>query len=179
MHTTWKKANYLLAFAICMLGFISVYLAFSQSPPSSTEKQAEEITHSKIFDSWSFECRKSCIIIQKVMNDAGDPLLTAQIFMIKRGEQGLPRLRIIAPLGTFLPAGITVDLSVHDPFTVPFQFCTDQGCFINLDLASDVVDALRNEKTLSVSYRKENRETQTVEISLSGLSKALEHFSQK
>ena len=186
MSENWNKMNYRLACAICLLGIISVYLAYL-SPPSqsSIENQPQSIAHYDHFGSWTSECKQSekkeldCTLTQKVLNDAKTELLAAQIFMVQRDNKTRPRLRIITPLGTFLPAGITIDLSVHAPFTVPFQFCTNKGCFINLDLADDVIEALQKEEALSVSYRKENRETQTVELSLSGLPEALKRLSSE
>ncbi len=133
----------------------------------------------KELGAWDYECAaSSCLAYQLLLGDGDKQILRSEFSVIERKGKKIPRLKIIAPLGTFLPSGISVNLISQEPFIIPFQFCTDNGCFINLDLSDEIVDILKESDKLSVSYRKVDRELQETSINLLGSSEVIEELLQ-
>lgn len=141
------------------------------------------VFESKQFQVWTYECWQGdeghnnvCGVSQKVTDAQGAFAVRANILLIEREGVMRPRLQVIVPLGTFLPFGLSMHLAPQEPFTVPFQFCNKEGCFINLDLAEDVILTLKNAQNLHVSYHRSNREMFSFSINLSGFSDALSYL---
>lgn len=187
---TLVQINYALAVVIGVLGIVAMIMALSSFSSNSTDDIPVDsnvaIIKDEVFDNWRYQCKidktlpiPSCYLVQEVESTLSDgETLSVQMRMVMRGASVLPRLKVIAPLGVFLPAGITVDLAVQDSFTVPYQFCTDEGCFINLDLAPEVVAALAVEDVLRISYRRADHSEKSVALPLSGLKDALARLSE-
>ncbi len=181
-----EKINYAIAAVVIVLGIIAVsaVMKSDKSAPQSTR----EITET--YNDWIIECFQNdsnrngsniCVgAFKKDDKQASNnsKQISAELKMITRAGKPIPRLKVIAPLGIFLPAGISLTLPSQEPFIVPVQFCTLQGCFINLDLADDVVQALINSDALGVGYMLSNRETTQTQISLDGFENALTHLQK-
>ena len=177
-----RDLNYALTAIVVFLGFSAVVLAYSAMNNPVAPFEQRVITENKIFKMWRYECledhddAQKCIVFQDVTDDNGTVVLRAEVSLVERGQQVLPRLQIVVPLGVFLPAGISVHLASQEPFTVPFQYCRNEGCFINLDLADDVVQVLAQSKVLDISYRQETREIAKYSIALPEFSEALSYL---
>ncbi len=176
------KINYVIAVIVIALGIIAVSMAMGTNNNvniSLTEKRER-------FEDWSVLCLQndsnrngSDICFGEYSQTEGSTaILTAQLKMIDRAGELIPRLKVIAPLGIFLPAGVSLTLPDQDPFIVPVQFCDVEGCFVNLDLASDVVQALSNSDELGVSYLSSNHEPLNLAIKLNGFIDALAYLKQ-
>lgn len=177
-----RTINYALTAIVICLGFWSIGAAY-QATNNQALKPTRIVSESKQFQSWTYECLQddgaageTCAVFQKITDDNGISALHAKISLIERDGEILPRLQVVVPLGTFLPLGLSVHLKPQEPFTVPFQFCNQEGCFINLDLADDVVQMLTQSQTLDISYRPENRESIKYSIGLIGFSDALSYL---
>lgn len=132
------------------------------------------------YGDWIRECSHSqtggqdCILSQRILwDDNKSEAMLVQVFMVNRDETRVPRMRLVVPLGVFLPSGVKVDLEGQKEIYVPFQACINGGCFVNLDLAPDVVVALNNAKTLRAAYQQWNQTVGNVEISLNGFGDGL------
>ncbi|PCI55882.1 MAG: hypothetical protein COB36_03535 [Alphaproteobacteria bacterium] len=174
-----RTINYALAAIVICLGLWSISMAYQTKSNQAPMPQKTKLEH-KQFQSWTYACwhddggeGKLCALSQKITDDNGISALQAKISLIERDGEILPRLQVVVPLGTFLPLGLSVHLKPQEPFTVPFQFCNQEGCFINLDLADDVVQMLTQSQTLDISYRQESRESMKYSIGLTGFSDAL------
>lgn len=133
----------------------------------------------KTFDDWSFSCVKDilnvsrCTITQtSTKNDKNNPEVFAKITMISSNGKYIPRISLYAPLGVFLPEGLSVDLKGQDIMVVPYISCDQDGCYINLDMSDSVVDKLMLKNPLSVSYVKLDSSVDTRAISLRGFERA-------
>lgn len=182
-----RNINYALTAIVICLGLWSIVAAYramdSQVSNNSAPKPTQIVLESKEFQSWMYEClqndegaQEPCTVSQNIVDEGGVSVLRAEIYLIDRGGEILPRLQVTAPLGTFLPLGLSVHLAPQEPFTVPFQFCNKEGCFINLDLADDVVQMLKQSQALDISYRHENRELMKHSIGLIGFYDALSYL---
>lgn len=174
-----KTVNYVLAALVLCLGIGAIsmaYQAMNNQEPMLNQMELDR----KQFQSWTYACwhndegeKKSCGASQKITDDNGISVLHAKISLIERDGVMLPRLQVIVPLSTFLPLGLSVHLKPQEPFTVPFQSCNEEGCFINLDLADDVVQMLTQNQVLDISYHQKNHKLMKYSIDLSGFYNAL------
>ena len=185
-----QTINYGLACFVCVLGIISLVMSYHAMNVVTQEPDAYPAKPIYVVDEayglWRYVCEQdeggynACYAYQKVNGFKDGSALVVKISLTKRQGQVLPRLKIISPFETFLPAGVTIDLAVQEPFTVPFQFCSveEEGCFINLDLADDVVAALVQENALNVTYKTMHREESRNVVHLDGLSELLERLKK-
>ncbi len=182
--------NYILASLVIILGFLAVFVASQALSLKIQQTQNggviyevvepdDDVVIASLVGPWTYKCIKSaqysdsCSAQQLIRNQAGDIALDVNVSLIRRGDVIVPRFKIQAPLGVFLPAGLTVELPDQKPFNVPFQFCQEQGCFINLDLADNVVEQLKNNTSMIVGYKDINRVSGYYEINLNRVSDVL------
>lgn len=137
------------------------------------------------FDDWGLECvivvngKQECHLFQRILwDDSKTEALLAHVLLVQRDGRSVPRLRLIAPLGTFIPAGVKLKLGEIKDFPVQFQFCITGGCFVNLDLAEDVVAEIKKNSVLQASYQQPDGTTGHVEISLEGFERGLKALGE-
>ncbi len=172
-----RQVNYILVALVLTLGFVAILMSFHamerpDAPAVSGDVPADSPETISAGD-WGYRCDGECVGLQSVENDEGAVVLQAELIIKKRGEIDVPRLKMITPLGTFLPSGLRIALPEKESFVVPFQFCTGQGCFVNLDMAEDVTDALKAARDLKIAYRAPDRRIEEVSLSLMGITKTI------
>lgn len=182
------KINYAIAIVVIALGIIAV--TTSTSAIWRSKEKAEHFVKKEEFASWITECLRndsnhndgdgdvSCRA-SRTINHQNQDGVSVHLKILDREERKMPRFKISVPLGAFLPAGLTLSLFDQQPFSVPFQFCDKNGCFINLDLADDVVNALKNNDHMKVTYMKVNRNMIDAKIDLDGFSQSLEWLEKQ
>ncbi|MCB1681896.1 MAG: invasion associated locus B family protein [Alphaproteobacteria bacterium] len=150
-------------------------------------KGANTTIKAEDFEDWRVECAQTpagknvCQMFQRLLWE--DQKSVALVVLVGMGElQGkpVPRMRLIVPLGTFLPTGLVLGLEEAEDkgLRVPIQFCVAQGCVTNIDLDQTVIDKLKNKQNLSTAYIRPDRKTVKLSISLKGFTKALERISR-
>lgn len=185
-----RMVNYILATLVIILGFLAVFIAsqalslkIKQTQNSGVIYEVmqpdEDVIIASTIGPWTYQCVQSpqrsdsCSASQIIRNNLDDVSLDLHVTLIRRGDVIIPRFKIQAPLGVYLPAGLTVELPNQKPFNVPFQFCQEKGCFINLDLADNVVAQLKENSVMIVGYHDVNRVVGYHEVNLSGVSDIL------
>lgn len=184
------KINYVLAVLVGLLGIVALSMLVyprEQSQHESSEHVSLQPQNSGIQNSWEIQCleyesnrndNEACFSRYLTHDDRG-ARVEARLFMVQREGVLTPRLQITAPLGIFLPTGMTLSLPQQEEFAVPIQFCEKHGCYINLDLADDVVHALSNSNALRVSYKRSNYGAAEALIKLNNFTDALTHLKQR
>ena len=177
------KINYAIAIFVIFLGFLASYVTSQQGVPAVSVKPEQEIVSesAKAVPSpqdakgWQYDCKLSLegmenCTAQMTFGDAAQQALLVSLSARQAGgETASPRMKLLVPLGSFLPAGISMRIDENDPFIVPFQACAVEGCFVNLDLAPDVVEALQAEGRMVVEYMTPTQEITAVEVPLRGV----------
>lgn len=179
------KANYILGVVVGILGIIALFMIFYPKPQPVTvehDNSGDALPHVRnVYDQWQFECpqyesnrngKDGCHIGYVALDEQGREV-RVNVSMSRRDGFPIPRMKVIAPLDTFLPMGIVLSLSDQEPMNVAVQYCEAQGCYINIDLAPEVVQILSGSETLMVSYHKSNQEPVFVAIKLHGFASAL------
>lgn len=137
------------------------------------------------FDDWGLECvtvvngKQECHLFQRILwDDNGGEALLAHVLLVERNGKSVPRLRLIAPLGMYLPAGVMLHLGKEKEFVAPFQFCIAGGCFVNLDLADDVVVEINKTEVLHAAYQQPDGTVGSVDISLKGFASGVKALGE-
>ncbi len=188
-----KNINYGIAAIVIILGVIacvmatlalvsSFYVQKGDSPNISEPVFAEDETKRETTGAWLYKCgvvnagNEQCSLSQSVMSEDHKVILRARISIVKRQEQNVPRLTLITPLGTFLPLALRLHLPPQDAFSIPFQYCTQEGCIVNLDLADDVIMAMSRAPELYLSYTSEDRDKKNVTLTLNGIEQGIKRL---
>lgn len=149
-------------------------------------KNANLTIKTEDFKNWRVECAENkegqtmCNMFQRLMweGEKFGALLVTVVIAESEGAKR-PRMTLVAPLGTFLPGGLTLQIEGEKEFTVPFQFCAPNGCLVNLDLAEEVSEKLKKSNNLNVAYRRADGKVAKLQVSLTGFTKALETITAK
>lgn len=128
--------------------------------------------------SWSVKCVATsrealpdCHVLQRaVVTQTGRLLM--QITIRVPAETRKPVMMIHGPLGTFLPAGIQMDVDGSELMQLPFQTCEANGCFGGVPLSVDQLRTLYAGQKLNVRVQSVNRQPITVPMSLMGFTSA-------
>lgn len=155
-----------------------IYKIQPSSHASTNTKNAQFIAGS--YGDWGGECvtvldnTPECHLFQRILwDDTKEEALLAHLFWTQRAGKPVLRLRLIAPLGTYLPSGMLLRLEGDKEFVAQFQYCVGGGCFVNLDLADDVIAAMHKAKMLHVAYQQLNGTVGSVQVSLIGFENGL------
>lgn len=201
-YMTLKIFNRLLGVCVIVLGLSALYVIAlpkthvadtqeidtvrnSYTPPDEHQDEVrnQDLAQSaqmQRYGDWGLECvtvvekNQECHLFQRVLwDDTKEEAILAHLLFIEKEGQILPRLRLIAPLGSFLPAGMQVKLGEINEIYAPFQYCITSGCLVNLDLAQDVVLEMEKHEVLLALYQQAEGGIGKVEISLKGLKSGL------
>lgn len=147
--------------------------AQAQNQPGSTVKA----THG----SWEIRCSNAkpdaCMMSQVGKGAEGNALLAVSVqkttgAKTPNGEPIAAVLQIEAPLGVFLPAGVEVTIDGTQIGRAGFTICNAQGCFVSEPVAEDFVNKMKNGSSAVMAVTGPNGEKASVNISLSGFTKA-------
>lgn len=83
-----------------------------------------------------------------------------------------PVAMIQAPLGIFLPAGITVDVDGDMAQNYPLQTCNDRGCFAGFPVSDQMLNRMLNGGKLNIIFQFLDRKPFTLPMSLAGFTEA-------
>ena len=163
----------------CRALIIGAFLLTGSSTALTTQAQTTAPAAAKPADSsWSVHCeaksrdaRPDCRIEQRaVVTKTGRLLL--QITLRVPAETRKPVMMIQGPLGSFLPAGIQLDVDGSVLVKLPFQTCEANGCFAGTPVSSDQLRALFGGQKLNVHLQSVNKQPITVPMSLIGFTSA-------
>lgn len=145
----------------------------------STSAFAAENSQSveKTWGDWSKICAPSeteervCQIVQSAnQNESGQLVFQTAVGYVTDNE--LPIMYLTAPLGIFLPRGISVVIGENDPVTATVQRCDGNGCIGLLALEQDFVDAMKKGTEAQLVFGASAQQNVTVPLSLKGFTAA-------
>jgi invasion protein IalB len=83
-----------------------------------------------------------------------------------------PVAMIQAPLGLFLPAGITVDVDGDMAQNYPLQTCNTNGCYAGFPITEQMLNRMLNGAKLNVIFQYLDKKPFTLPMSLTGFTEA-------
>ncbi|HYD17271.1 MAG TPA: invasion associated locus B family protein [Patescibacteria group bacterium] len=173
--------------AICSLAGTASAATDPVTPGSSPAAAAKPAQRPKPqvtkFDDWSMQCLSStkgkyCGLYQKAngtVDGKSIPAVVAEVEISKSKDgKKLPHLRLITPLGVWLPTNIGFKLDEEKQNVVPFFICGRTGCMTELTLEQQHVDKLKKGKKLVIGYKLNPKKQVESTLSLKGFAAALE-----
>ena len=135
---------------------------------------------------WKVQCEKipegqappgtppeQCGMVQTTHNEKEpQAALTLIIVKQKEKEKVVPAMRVMAPLGVFLPTGIALEIDGAAVGRVPYARCTRQVCYATATASPDMFEKLRKGTAANFIIYQGPGMGMPMKISLSGFSAA-------
>ena len=159
----------------CKLSMAAVLLVLSVFQSTLFAQDSEVTINTKSFDDWQVRCEqtkgadKTCVMTQQAMvQTSGQRLMQANIATV--GE--VTKMTLILPLGISLPAGAVMQIDEKNKTDLVISFCTQAGCFVNLDLNDKLIRAIGNADAVQVNIQIADGNPVSVPLSSKGFSAA-------
>ena len=142
-------------------------------------QSAEPMTQD--FDDWRMVCetvekQQRCRAFQRLSVRQGEQtqvLLIASIGYVEDGKNRVPTLRLTAPLGVVLPAGLAVNVDKGEKENLPFHICLPDGCMTEIGLSDKGIAEMKKGRAMHVVYRAAGiKQPVAVQVSLKGFTAA-------
>lgn len=99
---------------------------------------------------WEVRCQRAgegrvdpCNLYQLLGDDTGNAVAEVTLFAMPPGQQAAAGAQVITPLETLLTEQVTLSVDGGAAKRYPFAFCTQVGCFSQLGLTAEDVNAFR------------------------------------
>ena len=151
------------------------------SKPQKTEPYIKER-----FENWSLKCIKPvnsierCEANQIIFNQKQQPVAEISIIKLPKGQVAAAAATIIVPLETILSEGLVLAIQELEPKKYQFKFCNSLGCYSQIGLTDDEVEALKRKEKASIFLKHISSGDQQIVIpmSLDGFTKTFSSVIQ-
>ena len=151
------------------------------SKPQKTEPYIKER-----FENWSLKCIKPvnsierCEANQIIFNQKQQPVAEISIIKLPKGQVAAAAATIIVPLETILSEGLVLAIQELEPKKYQFKFCNSLGCYSQIGLTDDEVEALKRKEKASIFLKHISSGDQQIVIpmSLDGFTKTFSNVMQ-
>ena len=151
------------------------------SEPQKTEPYIKER-----FENWTLKCIKPvnsierCEANQIIFNQKQQPVAEISIIKLPKGQVAAAAATIIVPLETILSEGLVLAIQELEPKKYQFKFCNSLGCYSQIGLTDNEVEALKKRKKASIFLKHISSGDQQIVIpmSLDGFTKTFSNVIQ-
>ncbi len=121
--------------------------------PNRNEVEAGETFVAEIYRDWQIRCIRSegdeapdrCEMFQLLEEENGNPVAEFRIGATLIEEEGaVANATILTPLDTLLSPGLQIQVDDNEPAIVPFGFCRQVGCFVQISLTEENLEIFQN-----------------------------------
>ncbi|MEJ6394512.1 invasion associated locus B family protein [Gymnodinialimonas sp. 2305UL16-5] len=125
----------------------------STALPGRADVEPGEPYVDETFRDWQIRCIRSqeddiperCEMFQLLEEENGNPVAEFRISVaIEPSEDVVANATIVTPLDTLLSPGLQLQIDDGQPAVVPYAFCQQIGCFVQLSLSADDINAFQN-----------------------------------
>jgi invasion protein IalB len=125
------------------------------------------------------ETRKFCGMIQSTRSEKRPQIgLTLFISRTKQGDKTQTQMRVMAPIGVFLPTGVGLEIDGVAVSRVPFSNCLPQICLARAEASPETLDKLKKGSVANFIIWEGPGAGMPMKISLKGFGKALDALDQ-
>jgi invasion protein IalB len=131
------------------------------------------------FGEWQMRCEvppgaknEQCALVQSVAAE-DRPNVTLLVIVLKTADNKSRLLRVVAPLGVLLPAGLGLKIDQADVGRAGFVRCLTTGCVAEVVMDDKLIDQLRNGKAATFIVFQTPEEGIGIPVSLNGFDKGL------
>jgi len=133
-------------------------------------------------DNWQVRCdtppgaqQEQCAMVQAVT--ASDrPNVALSVVVLKTADHKSRLLRVIAPLGVLLPAGLGLKVDGKDVGRAPFTRCLPTGCFADVVLDDSQINTLRTGKDATFIIFQTEEEGIGIPLTLKGFGEGFDEL---
>ena len=151
------------------------------SKPQKTEPYIKER-----FENWSLKCIKPvnsierCEANQIIFNQKQQPVAEISIIKLPKGQVAAAAATIIVPLETILSEGLVLAIQELEPKKYQFKFCNSLGCYSQIGLTDEEVEALKRKEKASIFLKHISSGNQQIVLpmSLDGFTKTFSNVIQ-
>ena len=151
-----------------------------------SEPQKMEPYIKERFENWSLKCIKTvnsierCEANQIIFNQKQQPVAEISIIKLPKGQVAAAAATIIVPLKTILSEGLVLAIQELEPKKYQFKFCNSLGCYSQIGLTDDEVEALKRKEKASIFLKHISSGDQQIVIpmSLDGFTKTFSNVTQ-
>ena len=118
---------------------------------------------------------QQCAIVLSVV-DADRPNLTLVVIVLNSADRKARLMRVIAPLGVLLPAGVNLRIDNEDMGRLNFLQCVGNGCIAQVAMEEKLVAKLKTGKTMTLGVFQTPEQGVGVPASLAGFKEAYEQL---
>jgi invasion protein IalB len=123
--------------------------------------------------------RRICGMIQSARDEKRPQLgVTLYISRIRQGEKTLTQMRIMAPIGVWLPQGIGLDIDGQAIGSMPYSNCLPQVCLARAETSPETLDKFKKGTVANFFIYAGPGAGVPLKISLKGFGKALDALDQ-
>lgn len=173
--------------ALCAFMAAGAAAAVAQQPPAEGSGAGLEVSEIKDFRDWRMKClsdgaREMCSIFQNNVAKAKNSdekifALLARMTLVAKDGETIPHLSLVAPLGVWLPGGISFRFDDGKTITAPFLQCGPDGCITDLAVSDDFLPTVKKSRTMHVTYTLPNQQPVTIDVSMMGVTAGLKALS--
>ena len=151
-----------------------------------SEPQKMEPYIKERFKNWTLKCIKPvnsierCEANQIIFNQKKQPVAEISIIKLPKGQVAAAAATIIVPLETILSEGLVLAIQELEPKKYQFKFCNSLGCYSQIGLTDDEVEALKRKEKASIFLKHISSGDQQIVIpmSLDGFTKIFSNLIQ-
>lgn len=122
---------------------------------------------------------KQCGMVQSTKSEKNPKAgLTLVIAKMKQGDKDVTMMRVMAPIGVFLPTGVALEIDGAAVGRVPFTRCVPQICMAFAEASPETLVKLKKGKGANFIIYEAPGVGLPMAISLSGFSEALESLDK-
>ena len=127
---------------------------------------------------WAVRCTASaraaapdCAVEQRAVVTENGRLLI--LFSVRvPADTRKPVMMVQAPLGPFLPAGVTLDVDGAGELKLDYQTCDANGCYAGSPVSDELLQAMFGGQKLNVTIQALNKQPVEVPLDLTGFTAA-------
>tara|TARA_B100000674_G_scaffold305158_1_gene253382 strand:- start:191 stop:793 length:603 start_codon:yes stop_codon:yes gene_type:complete len=151
-----------------------------------SEAQKKEPYIKERFENWTLKCITSvnsierCEANQIIFNQKQQPVAEISIIKLPKGQVAAAAATIIVPLETILSEGLILAIQELEPKKYQFKFCNSLGCYSQIGLTNDEVEALKRVKKASIFLKHISSGDQQIVLpmSLDGFTRTFSNVMQ-
>jgi invasion protein IalB len=163
--TGWRRT---LALCSLMTGVLNAVPVAAQGVVKNT------------FGDWQLRCEtpagaknEQCALVQSVAAE-DRPNVTLLVIVLKTADAKSRLLRVVAPLGVLLPAGLGLKIDQADVGRAGFVRCLTTGCVAEVVIEDALLDQLRKGQTATFIVFQTPEEGIGIPVSLNGFGPGFE-----
>lgn len=149
--------------------FLGVFGLFLASMPAVAQGQVKSTS-----GDWQMRCEsppgarnEQCALVQSVAAE-DRPNINLVVIVLKTADGKSRLLRVLAPLGVLLPAGLGLKIDQADVGRAGFVRCTANGCVAEVMMDDDLIEKLRKGSAATFIVFQTPEEGIGIPVSLKG-----------